>query len=326
MKSTPILIDRLSHALEAYGFKLKRHQLIEVASAAFGYHNSNEFTAAAKQADLTPPAVEITGTVDLPAGERLLIVRDPIAGAPYAIDETFLEQVVSKERRENIGPTPYGHLVQLNSLLEHTPGSVPTLVHQATGHTPAALTQCNSPSTINGDPASNKLIIYTATIDHKNGTDQYAALSRDNLNKELAEYCRDWWSVEIEPHAAALGIPEDPCHLTDSEVVSVYFETVLDEYLTDTPIEVDVPPEIAAKINAGHSAVTFPGHRYIPNGVHLSSLAEALTEASSATFWQHTLQDADAEKARASVAEAARVCASLAREEFSRLAQPTQTA
>ncbi len=48
MKSLPVILDRLDWALKAQGVNLKRSQLLEVASAAFGHHNSNETTAAAK--------------------------------------------------------------------------------------------------------------------------------------------------------------------------------------------------------------------------------------------------------------------------------------
>lgn len=119
MKSpTPVLLDRYAYALDRQGVQLKRAQLLETASYAFGYHNSNEFTAAAKRGDLTPPAVRPMGRINLPDGRSLIVVEDALAGAPYGIDESFLEQVVDEERREKIGVSPYGNLTWLDDLLD----------------------------------------------------------------------------------------------------------------------------------------------------------------------------------------------------------------
>ena len=54
----------------------------------------------------------------MPSGETIVIVRDPIANSPYAIDQMFIEQSVTHGRAERFGPTPYGHLLDLTRLLE----------------------------------------------------------------------------------------------------------------------------------------------------------------------------------------------------------------
>lgn len=113
---TPVLLDRLSHALSRHGLKLKRQQLLETAAYAFGCRSSDEFSAAAKNGDIDPPPVVPIGRVVLPSGEAVLIVNDPIANSAYGIDESFVEKVVEDERRETIGVTPYGHLVRLSDL------------------------------------------------------------------------------------------------------------------------------------------------------------------------------------------------------------------
>lgn len=118
MDTTKIIIDRLGAALEKHGFKPKRAQLLEAAAMAFGYYNSNEFNAASKRGDLVPPAAIPLGRVSH-NGDMLIVLRDPTSGAPYAIDESFLEGPVEDERRERFGPTPYGSLIDLSDLGDH---------------------------------------------------------------------------------------------------------------------------------------------------------------------------------------------------------------
>lgn len=117
-KTLPIILDKLEHALNAQGVKLKRSQLLEVCAGAFGYRNSNELTAIAKSGKINPPSAEPLGAVTLQNGQRLVIMNDPLANSPYAVDESFLEQVAAEERREHIGITPYGHLVLMDAVLD----------------------------------------------------------------------------------------------------------------------------------------------------------------------------------------------------------------
>lgn len=118
MNTTKIILDRLAASLEANGVRLKRSQLLEATSMAWGYHNSNEFSAAVKRGDLDPPAALPLGRVMFGDG-ALIVLRDPLSGAPYAIDESFLEGPVENERRERFGPTPYGGLVDLGNVADH---------------------------------------------------------------------------------------------------------------------------------------------------------------------------------------------------------------
>ena len=118
MNTTKIILDRLAASLEANGVRLKRSQLLEATSMAWGYHNSNEFSAAVKRGDLDPPAALPLGRIMFGDG-ALIVLRDPSSGAPYAIDESFLEGPVENERRERFGPTPYGGLVDLGNVADH---------------------------------------------------------------------------------------------------------------------------------------------------------------------------------------------------------------
>lgn len=118
MRTTPIILDRLDASLNQHGVRLKRSQLLETAAMAFGYHNSGEFSSAAKAGDLTPPRPEVLGTLTAD-GVTLVAMRDQ-SGGVYAIEESFLEQVVDEERRETFGPSPYGGLVDLSAVTSQT--------------------------------------------------------------------------------------------------------------------------------------------------------------------------------------------------------------
>lgn len=121
---TPVLLDRLTHALERHGVKLRRQQLLETAAYAFACRSSDEFSKALKAGQLDVQDVVPMGRVSLPDGTRLLIVKDPLASRPYGIEESFIEHVVDSERRERIGLTPYGHLIDLLPLLEADIGTI----------------------------------------------------------------------------------------------------------------------------------------------------------------------------------------------------------
>jgi hypothetical protein len=125
MRIASIHIDRLDHSLRGHGIALRRAQLMETASYALGYHNSNEYNAAARRGDLTPPRAEPVARIEF--RESLLVVlRDPQANCLYAVEESFLDQVVGEERRESFGNSPYGHLLDLRSVCDDpVTGSAP---------------------------------------------------------------------------------------------------------------------------------------------------------------------------------------------------------
>lgn len=61
--------------------------------------------------------------------------------------------------------------------------------------------------------------IYTCVITHRHGTNVHATLTEDELDSEVAEYCRDCWD-EIE------GLPDVPDKPpTDNrECIEIYFD------------------------------------------------------------------------------------------------------
>jgi len=157
IKASTVLVDRLEHALDKQGVKMKRRALLETAAYAFAYASSNAFTAASAKGDINPPPVKVIGRLELPDGQVLIVVDDPLAGAPYGIDEAFVERVVDEERREAIGITPYGHLVRIDQVSDtemddlggtgarEDLSSIATIIHAAknridgyTAHEPAA--------------------------------------------------------------------------------------------------------------------------------------------------------------------------------------------
>ena len=221
-KPLPVYLDRIAHALDAQGVSLKRTQLLEVCAAAFGYRNSNELTAASKTDALVPPYAEPVGTLTLPDGQRIVVLKDVLANAPYAIDEAFLEGVVAEERRETIGVTPYGHLAGLGFAID-------TPLSDLAG-------PVSSPVAM-----SSIVTIQMGMIEHKHGEDHYSSATVDGLFAELAEYVRESWN-DVAEYASDGEGPDSG--QTDRELVSTYFELCenheLGEYYSTWTEEVDM--------------------------------------------------------------------------------------
>lgn len=208
IKTTPALLDRLDKALGKQGLTLKRAQLLEVAAAAFGHRNSNAMTAAAQAGDLALPPVQPSARIQLANGETLMVLLDPAANASYAIDESFLEQVVNEERGEEAGITPYGHLVDLNPALDWN-GEI--------------ICQGRAPDDV------EFVDIHIGIISHKHGSSSYAAFSEQDLYLQMKEYVLENWH-EIEQWA-----DEQPDDMLPEEAVDAYFdlcnEHSVEEYL-----------------------------------------------------------------------------------------------
>ncbi|AXK44069.1 hypothetical protein [Erythrobacter aureus] len=303
MKISSIYVDRFGKALKARGVDLKRAALIELLSSTLGYHNSGEFSAAAKRGDLTPLQAQPLGSIALPDGQRLIIVTDQSASAPYGIDEAFIENVVEEERAELIGVTPYGHLAWLGDLAGQ---SIPDL--GAAAGSPAAIdgsdmvsvsrdtlsqlveaadkyaedlssglddgtydddpglaeyeaaikfgrqaVQSTAPTIID-DGDTKKLRLFTACVDHRHGTNAYAATSPAELQAQLAEFCREFWS-EVEEM-----VEEDVDTLTDAEIVSTYFDAHSTEFYDTGETSIEITPEILAQLGITSQPVDVKPH------------------------------------------------------------------
>lgn len=221
MKTLPIHLDRLAQALAVQGVTLKRHQLLSVAAATFGYRNQNTLAAAAKAGDLDAPLAEVIGAFELQTGERLAIIRDPRAKAPFAIDLSFVEHSI--EGGANLyAPSPYGHLVDLTPLAD-----------RPITNAPGQQTLAQSDTVIT-------LEVHSATIDHKHGQNSYVTLTEHQLDQKIAEYCRENWSYTELKDAAPNG---------DTDAVELYFEAMDgEEYLNrPRPELLEIPPSDLAR-------------------------------------------------------------------------------
>ena len=60
--------------------------------------------------------------------------------------------------------------------------------------------------------------VWVGVVDHKHGTNIYAATTDDGVYGQVADYCREWWSREMPEGSPA------PTGLADYEVVRAYFD------------------------------------------------------------------------------------------------------
>ncbi|MFZ3481699.1 hypothetical protein [Sphingomonas sp. 3-13AW] len=195
MRTLPIHLERLDAALKAKGVSLKRHNLIEVAAAAFGYHNENQFTAAAKTGDLDPVPARGLGLITA-AGRQMVMLEDE-KGRPFAIDATIIQ---AKDKANAFVTTPYGGLVDLRCLEDR--------------------------SELSGAAASR---LHFATVTHEYGANLFWAPTEEGLKREIADWCREYWSAE--------SVPGSYEGLSDDEVCEAYFEHAEEDGVTYFPEE-----------------------------------------------------------------------------------------
>lgn len=98
-------LNRLADALAGHGVKLKRADLLEVAAAAFGFRNSNELTAAARDGELDPAPAVTLGRITI-AGKDMIVLSDP------ATRETF----AASAEEGDILLAPHGGMVRVAEL------------------------------------------------------------------------------------------------------------------------------------------------------------------------------------------------------------------
>lgn len=155
MNSTSrIILDRLSAALAAQGVTLKRNQILNVAAAAFGYRNTNSFSAAAAEGVFDPPRA-----VPLPSQiPGMTLILDPVADARYAVE---IKDVRVRADRWTV--SPFGNILDITDMSES--GAV-----------------------------QSKMEVHVAEISHKHGVNSYTATTAAQLASEIAEYCRDYWN------------------------------------------------------------------------------------------------------------------------------------
>jgi hypothetical protein len=84
--------------------------------------------------------------------------------------------------------------------------------------------------------------LWVAAVDHRHGTNLYAAATASALDAQLADYCRTSWSERFNR-------PKDPSHvgLTDEAIVTTYFENHPDEWRVVADVDVaQTEPEDSA--------------------------------------------------------------------------------
>lgn len=96
--------------------------------------------------------------------------------------------------------------------------------------------------------------IHIGSIDHKHGTNHYAALTREALMAEVAEYCREWWS-DIDDR-------RDPATLDDETIADTYFEDHPSENLKTDRVHIDSPRADlqTPSLETGHYCVLTTAH------------------------------------------------------------------
>lgn len=106
----PILLDRFTAVLEKRtGLKIKRTDALEIVAAAFGYHNSNELTAADK-----------TGRFDIPKAKRvfnknMITLQDPLCGEIFGLPYATIMQATNTRSMASV-ISPAGNLLRIDGL------------------------------------------------------------------------------------------------------------------------------------------------------------------------------------------------------------------
>jgi hypothetical protein len=79
------------------------------------------------------------------------------------------------------------------------------------------------------------MTVYTAVIEHMSGMDIHTSLTREGLNKKVADYCRLHWDI-------APGEPLPPCPVDDEDAVNIYFDGHENDSLTVELSACEAPP------------------------------------------------------------------------------------
>lgn len=229
MKSLPIHLDRLNKALQVQGVVLKRHQILEVCAAAFGYHNSNECTAAAKRGELNPPGAYPIGRITMDDGRVLVAMHDPAANATYGVEESFLEQA-DRDRALQFGPSPYGHLLDVTAAMDEPLADLSARLDAG---------RCV------------ELKLFVATIDHKHGQNSSYALSEAGRLADIEAFCDQWWNEVAHRYPGET--------FEGQALVDAYFAVHDSDFLACSEVTIQVPAsDILAALGTAPSRPTRP--------------------------------------------------------------------
>jgi hypothetical protein len=201
-KPIAIHLDRLAAALVAQGVDLRRHQILEIASQAFGHRASNETSKLSETGAMTPPSAQPIGRIDLGA-DSVMLVRDAATDLPYAIAQRFLDEVAD-DRSRQFAPTPYGGLADLRR------AAASEVAPLAVGAAPIA-------------PSGEEWRAVVQTGYGFHGHVFFHGTSAFDLASEVASWCVEHWD-SARGRNPGLPSPAARARLTDLEVVQAYFE------------------------------------------------------------------------------------------------------
>lgn len=197
-KPIAIHLDRLDAALGAHGVKLKRHELLDIASRAFGHQNPNETSALAAAGDLDPPPAQPIARVDV-GDDSVMLMRDMQTEMVFGVSERFLSGVAT-DRTRQFANTPYGGMTDLRRV---SVSDAPTLAERMT---------------VQGGEQ------WVAVIQHGDGFHGHTwfrEASARHLATEIAAWCVEWWS---DARDSDDSLPADTKGLSDLEVIEGYFK------------------------------------------------------------------------------------------------------
>ncbi|AMK23239.1 MULTISPECIES: DUF5983 family protein [Sphingomonadaceae] len=102
-----------------------------------------------------------------------------------------------------------------------------------------------------------EIAVHVARIDHRHGSEFFAALTRQALMAQFGSYCRIWWS-EIDDK-------RDPADLDDDAVASTYFDRHHGECLETDMISIPAPEALVTMPVRSDRYVTLSNHHIQPS-------------------------------------------------------------
>jgi hypothetical protein len=204
-KPIAIHLDRLAAALALQGVDLKRHQLLEVAAAAFGHRSSNETSKLSEAGEITPPSAQPIGRLGS-GPDGVVIVRDAATDLPYAIAQTFLDGMAD-DRSRHFAPTPYGGLADLRRVAV---SEIPLITRPM-------------PADLGIEGTEWRAVIQTGYGFH--GHTFFHERTAAALASEIASWCVEYWD-DARTHGSGIPDRDQRQRLSDLEVVQTYFEAM----------------------------------------------------------------------------------------------------
>lgn len=176
---------------------------LELAASAAGRRSSNEYQSAAASGAVSLPTLEPSARIVM-QDQQMILYTDPATGQSIAVDSSTRGPLAM----------PDGTLVQIQPATDNT----------QTG------------KYIEGN-------IYVATIDHCKGYDFYLATDEKDLERQIAEFCREFWFEQFDSD------PEEG--MSDSDIIESYFNEAQDEILKRDSFPIPktaLPPSDAQRI------------------------------------------------------------------------------